>query len=227
MRLTVLALTCLASLGCTRVLRLPRMEAPPVVGQFEQGVNQRTRLLEVEVPEVKKDAQRSTGLTIRSGGAKLGGSEKQEQRSTLVVQRGGQQVASVECHARQEGVTVNLSDFSRHTLSCAGAGFALEVQEPRNDAFIGSARVGDVALALESTDDLEKGVPQYPTGFHLTANGRWLGTFEYVNDGKAWLRADLTGAERDAVLAVMVVMQSTDRWLAKDLGANQARAFGL
>ena len=227
MRFAVLVLAALTTFSCTRVLRLPRVDATPVVGEFEKGINQRTKVFDFEVPEVKKDTQRSDSVTLKFGGTKLGGSEKQQQRSNLTVQRGGQPLVAVECLSRQEGVTVSRTEFSRHTFNCTGAGFTLEVQEPREDRFIGSARVVAVEVAFESNDEMEKGIPQYPTGFHLTANGRWVGTFEYFDGGKAYLRPDLSGPERDAVLAVMVVLQSTDGWLAKDLGANQARPFGM
>lgn len=228
MRLAVLALAVVAfTSSCARALRLPHTDAPPLVSQFEKGVNQRTKVFDVEVPEVKKDTQYANSLTLKYGGTKLGGSETQQQRSNLSVLRGGQPLASVECLSRQEGVTVSRTEFSRHTFTCSGAGFTLEVQEPRADVFVGSARVGPVEVAFESTDEMEKGIPQYPTGFHLTANGRWVATFEYFDGGKTYLRPDLSGVERDAVLAVVVVIQSTDGWLVKDLGRNQARPFGM
>ncbi|MEW6431293.1 MAG: hypothetical protein AB1730_07265 [Myxococcota bacterium] len=229
MRHTVLvALAVIATTSsCARALRVPHTDAPPIVGTFEHGINQRTKVFDVEVPEVKKDTQRSDSVTLKYGGAKLGGSETQQQRSNLTVLRGGQPLVSVECLSRQEGVTVSRTEFSRHTLTCSGAGFALEVQEPRADVFVGSARVGPVEVAFESTDEMEKGIPQYPTGFHLKANGRWVATFEYFQGGKAYLRPDLAGPERDAVLAVVVVLQSTDGWFVNDLGRNQARPFGM
>lgn len=227
MRLAVLAVASLTAFSCARAIHLPRLDAPPVVGQFEKGINQRTKLFDFEVPEVKKDTQRSDSITLKFGGAKLGGTEKQNQRSNLMVLRGGQPLVAVECLSQQEGVTIDRREFSRHTFSCNGSGFALSLQEPRDDAFVGTARVGPVDVAFESTDELDKGIPQYPTGFHLTENGRWVATFEYFDGGKAYLRPDLSGPERDAVLAVMVVLQSTDGWLAKNLGANQARPFGM
>jgi hypothetical protein len=227
MRLAVLAFASLTALSCARAIRLPRLEAPPIVGQFEKGINQRTKLFDFEVPEVKKDTQRSDSITLKFGGAKLGGTEKQNQRSSLVVLRGGQPLVAIECLSQQEGVTIDRREFSRHTFSCNGSDFALSLQEPREDVFTGTARVGPVDVAFESTDELEKGLPQYPTGFHLTVNGRWAASFEYFDGGKAYLRPDLAGPERDAVLAVMVVLQSTDGWLAKNLGANRARPFGM
>lgn len=226
--LTALVALSLVASGCgPRLLRLPMTDAPPLVDTFQQGVNQRRKVFDVEVPEVKKDTQRIDSVTLKFGGAKLGGTEKQNQRSTMTVLRGGQRLVDVECRATQEGVTISRTEFSQHTLACTGAGFTLDLREVQNDVFEGVARFGPVELTLSSSDDMEKGLPQYPTGFHLTAAGRWVGTFEYFDGGRAVIRADLAPHERDAVLSVMTVVHTTGAWLAADLHRNQSRAFGL
>jgi hypothetical protein len=215
-----------AASGCARALRLPRLDVTPEVATFETGLNQRTKVFDFEIPEVKKDTQRVNSVTLKFGDTKLGGTEKQDQVSTMTVLRGGQPLMNVACRSVQEGALALGRDFSRHSLACQAAGFELQVHEPQDDVFVGSARLGDVELALESSDDMEKGIPQYPSGFHLTQRGRWVATFEYFQGGKAYLRPGLSPLERDAVLSVLVVLHSTGTWLANNAERNQARPFG-
>lgn len=227
MRLFILLSASLTAFSCARAIRLPTMDAPPVVGQFEGGVNQRTRVFEFEVPEVKKGTQVSKSLTLKFGGAQLGGGKNQVQPSTVTVLRAGQPLAQLECLSEQGGVIAGRRDESRHAFSCVGNGFSLRVDEPQKDVFHGSAQVGPVALDIVSTDDMAEGIAMYPTGFHLTSAGRWVASFEYFQSGKVYLRPDLSGPERDAVLAAAVVIQSTDRWMAHNLEQNQSRPFGM
>lgn len=227
MRPWLLIIVSLIASGCARVLRVPSMDTQPIVGTFERGLNQRSKVFDVEVPEVRNDTQRVNSVTFKYGGTKLGGTEQQQQRSHMAVLRSGQPLTDVDCLSQQGGFTVSRTEFSRHTFTCTGGGFQLSLDEPQDDVFVGSARVGPVELALTSSDDLVKGVPQYPTGFHVMQSGQWVASFEYFDGGKAYVHPGLSPVERDAVLSVMVVIQATHGWLAKNLQSNQARPFGM
>ncbi|GMU59714.1 MAG: hypothetical protein AMXMBFR34_14770 [Myxococcaceae bacterium] len=227
MRHLILIALSFAASGCARSLRLPHLDLKPEVATFETGLNQRTKVFDFEIPEVKKDTQRVNSVTLKYGDTKLGGTEKQDQLSNLTVLRGGQPMMNVACRSIQDGATAFGRDFSRHTFACQAVDFTLEVQEPQDDVFVGRARLGSVELTFESSDDMEKGIPQYPTGFHLSQHGRWVATFEYFQGGKAYVNPSLSAAERDAVLSVLVVLHSTGAWLANNASRNQARPFGM
>jgi hypothetical protein len=210
-----------------RVIKLPNVAVPPTVVPFEQGVNARTKLLEYEIPEVKLATQKTQGMSIKLPWGHSIGNAKQQQERSFIVKRGSNPQLSVDCETRQEGKRIASKDFSKHTYKCAGPGFELLVDEARRSVFAGSVRVGEIALELESTDQMASGVPMRPSGFHIRRNGRWIASFEYYQFGNAYLGADLSADERDAVLVTMVSIQSTNPWLARDIDQNQSRAFGL
>lgn len=225
-RIFVLAAFALTACG-PRNIKLPEAATAPTVAPFEQGVNARTRLLDYEIPEVKFAAQKNKGLSIKMPWGRSIGNSKQQQQRSFVVKRGTNPELAVECETVQQGGQVGSRDLSKHTYKCGGAGFELLVDEPRRQVFEGVVKVGEVALELESTDQMLSGVPMRPSGFHIRRNGRWVASFEYYQFGKAYLGADLTADERDAVLVTMVSIQSTNHWLARDIDQNQSRAYGM
>ncbi len=217
----LLLLSCLLAAGCARNLRLPALDTKPLTTSFETGFNHRTKAFDFEVPEVKKDVQVSSGISLNLAGASLAGSGKSDQGASFAILRGGQPFLAAACRLLQQGTHVGTVDYPRHTYTCTAPGFELTVDEPQPQVFTGTARLGKVAVSLESSDDLEKGIPQRPSGFHLKVGARWVGTFEYWQGGKVFLRPDLSPAERDATLATMVAVQSTDLWLARSLEENR------
>lgn len=210
-----------------RAIKLPNVTVPPTVVPFEQGVNSRTKLLDYEIPEVKLAGQRTQGVSVKLPWGQSIGNAKQQQQRSFVVKRGANPQLSVDCETRQEGKRVASVEFSKHTYKCSAPGFELLVDEGRRSVFSGSVRIGEIALELESTDEMKSGIPMRPSGFHIRRNGRWMASFEYYQFGNAYLGADLTADERDAVLVAMVSIQSTNHWLAREIDQNQSRAFGL
>ena len=86
-------------------------------------------------------------------------------------------------------------------------------------------KYGGVALEVVSTIDFTDGKQGWsPAGFHLRRDGRWLGTFEYFKDGKAYLAPDLAPEEHAAVLAAVVSISSTGRWFQLNPDAPPANA---
>jgi hypothetical protein len=224
-RFLLIAAFALTACG-PRNIKLPNLAVPPVVAPFETGLNARTKLLEYEIPEVKLAVQKTTGLSVKLafGIPRLGKATQQQQRS-FIVKRGVNASLDVNCETVQAEGRVGNKDFTKHTYTCGGADFALVVDEPKRRTFTGSVHVGDVSLDLESTDQMASGVPMRPSGFHIRRNGRWLASFEYFQFGNAYLGADLTAEERDAVLVAMVSIQSTNHWLARDIDQNQAGPY--
>ena len=226
-RFFVIALAAVTFTACApRVIRLPNLTTPPVTADFEQGLNARTKLFDYEIPEVKYAVQKTQGVSIKTPwGSSLGKSKQQQQRS-FIVKRGSNPELGVDCETVQQTAKVGWKDFSKHTYTCGGAGFALVVDEPKRQVFTGVVKLGDVELSLESTDKMASGAPMRPSGFHLRRDGRWVASFEYYQFGKAYLDAGLTAEERDAVLIAMVSIQSTRHWLARDIDQNQASPYG-
>ncbi|MEW5742588.1 MAG: hypothetical protein AB1938_26970 [Myxococcota bacterium] len=231
MRLAALLMFPLV-VSCAQAIRVPKSNAPPVVGTFEFGLNQRTKLFDFEVPEVKKGMQRSGTAKVSFASDVSAGATRQETPMTFGVLKEGRPFIALECLGVQQGVVVKTgspvpTDKTLHTYGCTGTDFQLVVEEPKKDVFVGRASFAGLELTLQGTDEMEQGLPQYPSGFHVMKGAQWLGSFEYLQGGKAYLRADLRGAERDAVVLVMVAVQATDRWLAKNSSQNQARPFGM
>lgn len=227
-RLLVVALAAFALTACgPRNIRLPDHAVSPTVAPFEQGLNARTKLLDYEIPEVKLAVQKTQGMSVKLPWGQSIGNAKQLQQRSFIVKRGANPELGVDCETLQQGARVASKDFSKHTYKCGGPGFELVVDEARRQVFTGAVHIGDVALELESTDQMAAGAPMRPSGFHIRRDGRWLASFEYYQFGKAYLGADLTAVERDAVLVTMVSIQSTNHWLARDIEENQSRAFGM
>lgn len=223
-----LLVTAFALTACgPRNIKLPDAAGSPTVAAFEQGINARTKLLDYEIPEVKLATQKTQGMSIKLPWGQSVGNTTQRQQRSFIVKRGGNPELSVDCETLQEGKRVASKDFSKHTYKCGGAGFELVVDEANQQVFSGAVRIGQVALELESTDQMVSGAPMRPSGFHIRRNGRWVASFEYYQFGKAYLGTDLTADERDAVLVTMVSIQSTNHWLARDTDQNQSRAYGL
>lgn len=210
-----------------RNIKLPEVAVSPTIAAFEQGINARTKLLDYEIPEVKYATQKTQGMSIKLPWGQSIGNAKQRQQRSFTVKRGANPELSVDCETLQEGKRVASKDFSKHTYKCGGAGFELMVDEATRQVFSGAVRVGEVALELESTDQMLSGAPMRPSGFHIRRNGRWVASFEYYQFGKAYLGTDLTADERDAVLVTMVSIQSTNHWLARDISQNQSQPYGL
>jgi hypothetical protein len=225
-RLLFVAVVALSACA-PRAIKIPNVAVPPTAVSFEQGVNARTKLLEYEIPEVKLATQKTQGMSINLPWGHSIGNAKQQQQRSFVVRRGANPELSVDCETRQEGKRIASMEFSKHTYKCSAPGFELVVDEARKSVFAGSVRVGEVELELESTDQMLSGIPMRPSGFHIRRNGRWIASFEYYQFGKAYLGADMTADERDAVLVAMVSIQSTNHWLARSIAQNQSRAFGL
>jgi hypothetical protein len=225
-RFLVIALAAFAFTACgPRNIKLPNLAVPPTVAPFEQGINARTKLLDYEIPEVKLAVQKTVGMTVKVFGHSIGNAKQQQQRS-FVVKRGANASLDVSCETLQQGARTGNKDFSKHTYKCGGSGFELLVDEAKRQVFQGSVRVGEISLDLESTDQMASGAPMRPSGFHIRRNGRWIASFEYYQFGNAYLGADLTADERDAVLVTMVSIQSTNHWLARDINQNQANPYG-
>lgn len=206
--LVVAAVTSLS--GCApRLIKLPDNRHVPAAAAFKMGANSRTTLLEYEVPRVKVSKVRSAGFSI--GG--FGKQKAQMQRAFSVNRPGGS--IDVSCEAVQEGARVMALDYTKHTYNCGGSNFELRVEEQQRDVFVGAARLNGVNVDIVSTDDMEQGPPQGPSGFHLRRGGRWLASFEYFQAGNAYLAGDLSAEERDAVLTAMVVIQSSNLWLTR------------
>ncbi len=226
-RFLVVALSLVAFSACgPRNIQLPNLMTPPVTAPFEQGLNARTKLFDYEIPEVKFAVQKTQGLSIKTPwGSSLGKSKQQQQRS-FIVKRGSNSELGVDCETLQQTAKMGWKDFSKHTYTCGGAGFALVIDEPKRQVFSGMVKLGDVELSLESTDKMASGAPMRPSGFHIRRDGRWVASFEYYQFGKAYLDAGLTADERDAVLIAMVSIQSTNHWLARSIDQNQASPYG-
>jgi len=227
-RILLVALAAFAFTACgPRNIKLPDHAAAPTITPFEQGVNARTKLLDYEIPEVKLAVQKTQGMSVKLPWGQSIGNAKQQQQRSFVVKRGANPALDVSCETVQQGARVAAKDYSKHTYRCDGGGFELRVDEAKPQSFTGAAQVGAVALELESTDQMTDGAPMRPSGFHIRRNGRWLASFEYYQFGKAYLGADLSADERDAVLVTMVSIQSTNHWLARSIDQNQSNAFGL
>lgn len=196
--------------GCApRVIKLPVSPRPAKVGTFALGVNGSAKVLDYQAAPSGRTTGRAKGLKI--GGF---GKENSAVASNVTVSRGALPSFTVACERRLSSASFR---SARHGLSCAAEGVAITVDEPTADDFRGAVRIGQVDFELQSTDELEGGgIPQRPTGFHLRRAGRWLGSFEYVQQGDVYLAPDLSADERDAVLIAMVVVQSTDRFFALD-----------
>ena len=223
-RFALLAALALTACG-PRNIKLPDVAVAPTVVAFEQGLNARTRLLDYEIPEVKLEVQKTQGLSIKLPWGRSIGNAKQRQQRSFTVKRGSNPELNVACETLQEGKRVGSKDFSKHTYKCGGPGFELVVDEATRQVFSGVVQIGAVAIDLESTDQMVAGVPMRPSGFHLRRQGRWLASFEYYQFGSAYLSADLSAEERDAVLVTMVSIQSTNHWLARDIEQNQSRGL--
>ncbi len=226
-RFFVIALAAVSFTACgPRNIQLPNLTTPPVTADFEQGLNARTKLFDYEIPEVKYAVQKTQGVSIKTPwGSSLGKSKQQQQRS-FIVKRGSNPELGVDCETLQQTAKMGWKDFSKHTYTCGGAGFALVVDEPKRQVFSGTVKLGEVELELESTDKMASGAPMRPSGFHIRRNGRWIASFEYYQFGKAYLDAGLTAEERDAVLTTMVSIQSTNHWLARSIDQNQSNPYG-
>ena len=224
-RFSVVALAAFAFTACgPRNIKLPNLATPPTVASFEHGLNARTKLLEYEIPEVKFAIQKTVGLSVRVPWGSVGKSKQQQQRS-FVVMRGANPQLNVDCETLQQDMKV-WSRYSKHTYTCGAQGFELVVDETKRQVFAGTVHIGEVALELESTDQMSAGVPMRPSGFHIRRNGRWVASFEYFQFGRAYLSTELSPEERDAVLVTMVSIQSTNHWFAKDIEQNQASPYG-
>ncbi|MDY7229327.1 hypothetical protein [Hyalangium rubrum] len=130
----------------------------------------------------------------------------------------GEKTRAVECQVTRERIEAGglEADVQPRRVNCVIAAdgpefpagqFRLD-HEPGRDLsnphgrVTGRARLGEVALEIESSTRLEGGASLAFAGFHLRQGERLVAAVETLNEGRVWLAPDLTPEVR--VLTVMV-----------------------
>lgn len=220
---TVLFPLTLALTGCgPRNIKLPLAAKAPATSNIVTGVNNRTQVFDYEIPSVKKEGSKTRGVSVAMPFGGRIGNASFEQGRLFTVKRGANASLEVSCKTTQKSTNFGPRAFDKHTYACSGERFELLIDETQRNTFQGTAKVGDVALELLSTDQMAAGAPMRPSGFHVTRNGRWLASFEYYQQGKAYLGSDLSPEERDAVLTTLVSVHSTNHFFAHSIQQNQS-----
>lgn len=230
-RIALVALVVGLSFSCAsvpRAIALPGVTAErTTVAPIELGAKSKTRVLEFEVAEVDTSKVQQKGTYVKIGGFRFGNARHLQQRS-FTIQRAGAAFLSVSCTSQLRPTRQGLQKVQLHTYSCASDGFNLDVDEAVASQFRGTATLGDVALQVVSTSELADGRSGFaPAGFHLVRDGRWLASFEYFRDGKAYLSPDLSPTEHDAVLSAIVSISSTGKWFQTNLDGTVGKSWGI
>jgi len=227
--LPVVALTLASGCaGAARSVVLPvSMEAPLATATIETGAKQRTRVFDFEIPRVA--ASRQKGFVFKLGPVTLNKGRTSQERKFTIERSGSPFITDVNCMSVNQEQREGLLVYYRHSYTCSSpSGFELQVDQTSQALFNGTVKYGGVALEVVSTIDFTDGKQGWsPAGFHLRRDGRWLGTFEYFKDGKAYLAPDLAPEEHAAVLAAVVSISSTGRWFQLNPDGTTGKRAGF
>lgn len=226
--LSLSALVLASACAPARSVVLPvGSEAPLASATIESGAKNRTRVFDFEIPRV--DASRQRGFVFKLGPITVNKGRHTQERKFTIERAGAPLITNVSCMSvnqeQREGALV----YYRHSYSCSSeSGFELQVDQTSQALFNGTVKYGGVSLEVVSTIDFTDGKQGWsPSGFHLRRDGRWLGTFEYFRDGKAYLAPDLAPEEHDAVLAAVVSISSTGRWFQLNPDGRTGKRVGF
>lgn len=226
-RLVTLSFLAVISFACAapRSIQLPvSMEVPPATSKIEvSGSKSRTRVFDFEIPRVQA---KTRGFALNLGPITV--RDRSTQQRSFVIQRAGTPFLAVDCTGVNQQKREGLVVYYQHTYACAADGFSLQVNQTGESYFSGNVKLGDVDLELVSTIEMSDGKKGWsPSGFHLRRNGKWVATFEYFREGKAYLANDLTPEEQNAALAAVVSISSTGRWFQLNPDGTSGKHVGL
>lgn len=230
-----IALSSLAIAVVVSACAAPRSISLPVTTQTApasstievSGSKFRTRVFDVEIPRVELGKRR--GFALKLGPVTVNKNRTTQERK-FSIERGGAPIATdVNCMSVNQEQREGLLVYSRHTYTCSSqSGFELAIDQQNEAVFSGKAKLGHVDLEVISTIEFTDGKKGWsPSGFHVRRDGRWLGTFEYFKQGKAYLAPDLSPEEHDAVLAAVVTISSTGRWFQLNPDGTSGKRYGF